>query len=594
MQEAWIKRFKESAPMETVTTPVWVWGANRYPSGGDLPSEPAPAINASPTAQDKVLKLINENPGISGPTLLNLLKVHGLEIVDGLLQMKQADAASANTPALRVEAKERAVSLNRGNIEFRCRVSSFQESSARDDGIGYTRFKVVMLKEGLGNLKDAYYYTKEAIESAVPVFEGKKIYADHPSADEEQSRPERSVKDVLGHFENVKVIAGEDGQHMLEGELVILPDKPYEWARGLMRHSVEYSKKYPDKDFVGLSINASGDAESKSLASLVEAKIIPEAALPKIKQALDEGVETVKVVSAIKDAVSCDMVTEAGAGGKILSMIEREKQAMKVKAKESEEKKETEAKPADKKEGEAPAPEKKDGEGEEKPEPAKEEEKKEDDKPAPEHDDEDADKKLIQDMLDKHLGGKEHPAEVHAMAKEAYENAKEMGLEGDEALTCAGHALKMARHAAQKELKKESKGKEADESEEAKESEGKEKEAAEPKESKKPLSKGGETVTQAGRIAFLEAEVSRMKLEKHVEDTLGKSGLPRHVTKEFREAAGELKTQKDFDTKFAMFKEGYQKASRGEADEFSDLILGMEKQNSVEPAKSMNFSDCAE
>jgi len=185
-----------------------------------------------------------------------------------------------------------------------------------------TRFRCVLIQEGLGNFGDAYYYTRQALESAVPVFEGKKIYADHPDKVEEEARPERSVKDVLGHFENVKLEEGKDGRAMLTADVVVLPDEPYQWARALMRHSVEYSKKYPDKDFIGLSINARGDSTIVPMSEWTKEAKIPASSMEKLRQAQEKGIDQIRLVTAIREAISCDMVTEAGAGGRIINFIE--------------------------------------------------------------------------------------------------------------------------------------------------------------------------------------------------------------------------------------------------------------------------------
>lgn len=200
----------------------------------------------------------------------------------------------------------------------------FEADKPKDAVIGFTKFKVVLLQEGMGNFKDGYFYSKEAIESAIPVFEGAKIYADHPTAMDEQLRPERSVRDVLGHFENVRVELGESEQTMLVGDVVIVPDDQHKWARALMGHAVEYAKKFPDKDFVGLSINASGDASEMPIDEIVS-KGIPQSAFAKIEKAKESGATSLKYVSKINAATSCDLVTEAGAGGRVLEMIESDK-----------------------------------------------------------------------------------------------------------------------------------------------------------------------------------------------------------------------------------------------------------------------------
>src|SRR5690606_38363497 len=93
-----------------------------------------------------------------------------------------------------------------------------------------TKFEVVLLQEGLGNSSDGNYYSKEALESSVPIFEGKKCYANHPSKIEDEARPERDVKDIIGHFENIRVEEdSKDGRAMLKGDLIILPGSSYDW-----------------------------------------------------------------------------------------------------------------------------------------------------------------------------------------------------------------------------------------------------------------------------------------------------------------------------------------------------------------------------
>jgi hypothetical protein len=285
--------------------------------------------------ETEVLDTIVKNPHMNASTFYNVLKSQGLKIVresnriresnkaknkSSWMQRcsetfkkaktKEADSAGSNAQVLRA----------RESVKLIFRSRQFKESAASDNGIGHTKFRVVILQEGMGNLKDGYYYSREAIKSAVPVFEGKKIYADHPTDEEEKIRPERSVRDVLGHFENVEAVEGEGGQMMLEADVCILPEE--EWARARMRHAVEYSKKYPDKDFIGLSINAGGESEPRRMADVID--FAPEAAKRKLVQAQEMGMNEVEVVTSIKEAKSADLVTEAGAGGKILEMLEKE------------------------------------------------------------------------------------------------------------------------------------------------------------------------------------------------------------------------------------------------------------------------------
>ena len=479
---------------------------------------------------------------------------------------KEADSASANAQVLRQQKKE---SLHKISI-----LSRFMEGAASDNGVGFTKFRVVLIQEGLGNLKDAYYYTREALASAVPVFEGKKIYADHPSAIDEQTRPERSVKDVLGHFEDVELVEdGKGGPAQLEANLIILPEEPYRWARALMTHSVEFSKKYPDKDFIGLSINAAGDAEPKNLLELM--KSVPDEARIKLQKAQAEGIETVRLVTLINDAISCDLVTEAGAGGKVLEMLEKEQKMKKKNMKENDKEvlKKEEADPAA-----ADASAKADGADK-----------------ADGHDDKQQDVELIKKMIAEHLGSEETESdEVMKMCKEAYEAYTEMGYEADDAMQATGHAMKLAKHMANKEAK------EADpvvDKKEEKKEEGADPVIPEKKEAaaddKKKDDEGDvkeSNVKLTAEIAGLKDTLKGIQLERHVEKTLSESGLPRSATTLFKEKAGTFKSIADVDSKFKLFVETY-KAVRGSETGGLDFIISSEKREDS-AGVAVTFEDC--
>lgn len=526
-----------------VNAHYWFWAAaermadmklNRKKAPVKKESDPAPQPQSELTAQNKVMNLLTQNPGVSGATFLNMLKANGLEIIDhapakdtpklvdekpkeakGKKKTKkkksEADSASANTQMLR-QANQ--------TLHF---TAKLQESSATDNGIGYTRFKCTLIQEGLGNFGDAYYYPAEALNGAAHIFEGKKIYADHPSSTEEAVRPERSVRDVLGHFENIEFVEDKDGRGSIVGEVVILPDKPYEWARGLMRQAVEFQKKFPDKDFVGLSINAAGDAQPKSIDEVLSS--CPDSAKIKLNEAKDKGIENVRFVTSITDAVSCDLVTEAGAGGKINQLMEGEKTM--------------------------------------------------DQEQNPKHDDAAQDVELIKKMLAEYLGdgeesSEEEKGEMEKMAKEAYEAYTEMGMDKEEAIKAAGNAMKLSKHMSAKMAKhhedeshKEDESEECGDKKEAKddkkvpakkdekaEYEGEEK----AEESMKKME--AEIIKLKGKLALVEAQSKKTEIAKFVDQKLAESKMPKHFTKKFVEAAGEIKSKEDFETKWKLFTGG--------------------------------------
>jgi hypothetical protein len=326
-----------------INTTHWFWGAAdriRASNGGDAAPAGDDVAIKDKSADEELNEILLQNPEISAPSLVNEMKAKGLRVVKNIeafnrlvnamreknhsvkregvfsrwakslkpAKPKEADSASA-FPAVLVKPQE---------AKFNFKTMNLREATS-DDGIGPTRFKVVLLQEGLGNFGDAFYYSRGALESAIPIFTGTKIFADHPSAVEEETRPERSVRDVLGHFDNIKVESDKDERAMLTGEVQILPDKPFEWARALMRHAIDHAKKFPDQPFVGLSINASGDADESSIDEVM--KSAPSGARPKLAEAKERGISSVRVVSKIKDAISCDLVTAAGAGGGFVSVI---------------------------------------------------------------------------------------------------------------------------------------------------------------------------------------------------------------------------------------------------------------------------------
>lgn len=184
-----------------------------------------------------------------------------------------------------------------------------------------SRFRVVLIQEGLGNMADGHYYTSEALQKAASLFEGKKCFINHSTEQEEATRPERSVEDVTGHYEHVRAARGEDGLMELQADLVIPRGKAFEKVREQLVHALEYSKKFPDKNFVGLSISASGSSKPVRIEEMLAEFKVPPIARRKLEEALQRGLYEVKLVEEITDALSCDLVTEPGAGGKVVEAI---------------------------------------------------------------------------------------------------------------------------------------------------------------------------------------------------------------------------------------------------------------------------------
>lgn len=414
-----------------------------------------------------------------------------------------------------------------------------------------TKFEVVLIQEGLGNLKDCFYYTKEALKTSAEIFEGKKIYADHPDAMESQLRPERSVKSIIGCLQNIRYEESDDGRGMLIGEAHMVEDASVDWAKSLMSYAIDYSKKYTSQDFVGMSINAFGDAEKQSVEEFLKENKIPESVMPKIQEALAQGIDELKVTTRLTDAISVDLVTDAGAGGRILKMLEAARPKPTGGDSMEDEKKE-----------QAPVADGKNAG----------------------HDDAEQDKALIMDMIKKHLKGDEEqePSEEECkQAHEAYEAYKEMGYKEEEAIEAMKHAAKLAKHRAAKSA--EASTDKALGTQQENESE---------KDSKESEKKENDVLALTAKVAFLEGELKKERLQKHVDKTLQESKLPRSATKKFLETAKDFKSNEDFDSKFAIFREAFKEANKAQESEPFGFILSAEKSAAPEKDDSMSFADC--
>ena len=538
-----------------------------------------------------VRQLLLDNPDMNANTLLNTLKSKGYKIVS------ETDSSSGFPQVTRAQRnKKEAKKLYDLNNGLSIRTSNLKENKAKNDGIGPTQFKVTLIEEGMGNMHDAYYYSRSAIDSCPQVFEGKKIFADHPTPSEEEDRPERSVRDILGYFSDVHVLEDADGRSSCVANVHMMDEKDTAWARGLMRHAIEFAKKYPDKEFVGLSINAQGEADESSIEDLIST--CPKSVIPKLNEAKEYGIETVLVVSKITDAVSTDLVTEAGAGGKVNSIIEGRKpmtkeQAKKAlkeawdklkKLKESKSKKSIllnaaakvfEAKRVLKEVDDDVEKREMDGEPE----------------------GEEQDLELIKKLMDKHMGEADDNGEYpdgqkeryERYAKQAYQAAKKMGYDEEGRMQMADYGM---------QLLKDMDMEEANDNDDDEVST----EANPDPDPNKNKDAGSHPASEseaklAGRLAFLENKIKKGELKDHIEKMLEDSGQPNAITKKFRQFVfnkeGEVsaKSTADVDRLWKVFMEGQDSGGRQESGLFINVEKRPVKETGIDSSLG-SFADC--
>lgn len=182
------------------------------------------------------------------------------------------------------------------------------------------RVKVVLVDEGLGNRRNMNFYGPEAIASAVKVFEGKPCHLDHPGEEDEQNRPEGSVKDQAGYFRGLSVqkLKSPESGEMVDacvGELHFDLSECGREAYAKALTALHYQREFPDspQQYVGLSVLGDGRAEKRTL------KV--------------GGKDTeVNYVLELTEGERCDMVTKAGRGGRILDVMVAESDGGSMKA----------------------------------------------------------------------------------------------------------------------------------------------------------------------------------------------------------------------------------------------------------------------
>lgn len=143
------------------------------------------------------------------------------------------------------------------------------------------RAKVIVIKPGF-NVTEDRYYPAEMLKRDFKVFEGQKMYADHPTEEEDQARPERSIKDWVATLRDVEV----DESGIVTGFAEII--EPWMMTK---------LASLRDKDMLsemGISINAIGSATKDNI----------------------DGKDTL-VIEKLVGCRSVDFVTEPGAGGEV-------------------------------------------------------------------------------------------------------------------------------------------------------------------------------------------------------------------------------------------------------------------------------------
>lgn len=154
------------------------------------------------------------------------------------------------------------------------------------EGIGGSKWRVLLIQAGTS--ANRVHYPEDVLRRSAPLFEGTRAYADHPTRDEARTRPERSVRDIVGWYSDVRYDPAVKG---LTADFNVLP------SAGWLREGMLDAYKRGKPDLFGFSINAQGRKSGR----VVEGGY------------LLEGIDSVR---------STDVVTVPGAGGRVLDVLE--------------------------------------------------------------------------------------------------------------------------------------------------------------------------------------------------------------------------------------------------------------------------------
>jgi hypothetical protein len=172
---------------------------------------------------------------------------------------------------------------------------------------------VTLIRAGLGNQKDKNFYPPETLKRSVGMFNGLRAYADHPDSVSEEIQPERSIRDMVGVYENAHF---DNDAQSVRADLRIL--RHQSWLSEAIDELIDAG--HGDK--IGLSINGRGETEPA-------------------RRHLEEAGGEVEVneLKRFIELRSTDVVTEAGAGGGFSELLEsarRAKESGTMKATKSE------------------------------------------------------------------------------------------------------------------------------------------------------------------------------------------------------------------------------------------------------------------
>jgi hypothetical protein len=152
---------------------------------------------------------------------------------------------------------------------------------------------VDLICEGFGNRRDNHYYSAALLAECAPMFAGVKMYANHldPATAKKLAGMPRDIREIVAIVKESWVDTNDQGKAVVRARVKIA--QPWLWEL-----------VSTDPDLVAVSI----DARGSSRTGMVEGK-------------------QARIVESIMSVKSVDWVSEAGAGGRVIALIEAQMKA---------------------------------------------------------------------------------------------------------------------------------------------------------------------------------------------------------------------------------------------------------------------------
>lgn len=225
---------------------------------------------------------------------------HGAECECAACAAEHEEAASSSAHG----------ALQRGGAkkESRPGVRKFRSLCSLAEAVSVDRVKrevrCMVIREGAGNKRDRHFYGPEAIRDIARVIEGAQSYINHPTARQQQERPEGDVRELCGYWKDAAIVEGADGKKGVMATLCCDRSPAGDEALAKAEHAIQYAKEFPDLQevYAGLSINGDGETEPRDMT-------------------IDgEDVEMLYVIAVTE--CGADVVTRPAREGRFLGLLE--------------------------------------------------------------------------------------------------------------------------------------------------------------------------------------------------------------------------------------------------------------------------------